>query len=86
VNISGAAVTAHAPHKAQAIKLMEFMAGDEAQKWYAERNHEYPVKHGIEMSDVLRGFGEFKADDLNLSKLGEHNAAAVRLMDRAGWR
>jgi iron(III) transport system substrate-binding protein len=35
---------------------------------------------------VLQKWGDFKADDLNLAKLGELNDEAVRLMDRAGWR
>lgn len=86
VNISGAGVTAHAPNRAQAIDLLEFLVSDEAQNWYAEANHEYPVKADIAMSETLSRFGEFKADTVNLSVLGENNAQAVRIMDRAGWR
>jgi iron(III) transport system substrate-binding protein len=86
VNISGAGVTAAAPHRDNAVRLVEFLAGETAQKWYAETNQEYPVRAGIALSATLRGFGTFRADDVNMAKLGEFNAAAVRLMDRAGWR
>lgn len=86
INISGAAVTKTANNKDNAIKLMEFLVSDESQKWYAEANQEYPVKAGIAPSDMLKGWGEFKADSLNLSELGKHNAAAVRIMDKAGWK
>lgn len=86
VNVSGAGVIKHSKNRENAIRLLEFLVSDEAQKWYAEVNHEYPVKPGVEISETLKMFGEFKADAINLAALGENNAAAVKLMDRAGWR
>lgn len=86
VNISGAGVTAAARNKDNAIRLLEFLVSDEAQRWYAETNHEYPVKEGVAWSETLKAWGEFKADSVNMGQLGEQNAAAVRLMDRAGWK
>ena len=86
VNVSGIALTTAARNTEQARKLIEFLVSDEAQRWYAETNHEYPVVPGVEPSDTLKAWGRFKADDLNLSELGRHNADAVRLMDRAGWK
>lgn len=86
INISGAAVTKAAKNKDNAIKLMEFLVSDASQQWYAEANQEYPVKAGVAPSEMLKGWGEFKADSLNLSELGKHNAEAVRIMDKAGWK
>ncbi|HRZ04955.1 MAG TPA: Fe(3+) ABC transporter substrate-binding protein [Candidatus Competibacteraceae bacterium] len=86
VNVSGAGVTAHARQRDNAIKLLEFLASDQAQRWYAEVNSEYPVNPAIPPSATLKSWGEFKADTLNVAKLGELNAAAVKLMDRAGWK
>ncbi|TVP86984.1 MAG: Fe(3+) ABC transporter substrate-binding protein [Thioalkalivibrio sp.] len=86
VNISGAGVPAHAPNRENGARLIEYLTGDEAQRWYAEANQEYPVRPEVPASEILRSFGDFKADSLNLSLLGEYNAEAVRIMDRAGWR
>ena len=86
VNVSGIGMTLAAKNGDNAKRLMEYLVSEEAQQWYAEVNHEYPVRAGVQWSDILKGWGEFKADTLNLSKLGELNADAVRLMDRAGWR
>lgn len=86
VNISGAAVTKHAKNKANAIKLIEFMASKKAQEWYANANHEYPVRSDVEVSEILKSWGKFKSDSINLSVLGLNNPKAVRLMDRAGWK
>lgn len=86
VNISGAAVTKYAKNKTNAVKLIEFMANKASQKWYAEVNHEYPVRKDVEASDVLKSWGAFKTDSVNLSVLGINNPEAVRLMDRAGWK
>jgi iron(III) transport system substrate-binding protein len=86
INVSGAGVTAHAPNRDNAIRLIEFLSDDEAQRLYAEGNQEYPVKPGVAMSPVLQGWGEFRADTLSLSRLGELNTRAVMLFDRARWR
>jgi iron(III) transport system substrate-binding protein len=86
INVSGAGVTTHAPNRANAIRLIEFLSEDEAQRLYAEGNQEYPVKPGIAMSEVLQSWGDFRADTLSLSRLGELNAQAVMIFDRARWR
>jgi len=86
VNVSGAGVTRSAKNKEAAVKLLEFLASEKAQGWYASVNHEYPVRPGVEWSETLKQWGTFKADTLNLSELGKNNPAAVRLMDRAGWK
>ncbi|MFQ5937336.1 MAG: Fe(3+) ABC transporter substrate-binding protein, partial [Acidiferrobacterales bacterium] len=86
VNVSGAGVTKSAKHTAEAAKLLEFLASDVAQKWYAEVNYEYPVKRGVAKSPTIMTWGQFKADPVNLDILGQLNADAVKLMDEAGWR
>lgn len=86
VNVSGAALTAAARHQGSAVRLVEFLANPESQAWYAEQDGEYPVRKGVPVSATLAAWGTFKADDLNLARLGELNAEAVRLMDRAGWK
>ena len=86
VNVSGAGIAKYAKNVESGIALLEYLVKDESQKWYAEVNNEYPVVDGVMMSDTLRGFGKFKADTLNLSKLGEMNGEAVKLMDRSGWK
>ncbi|MEG3640009.1 Fe(3+) ABC transporter substrate-binding protein [Magnetococcus sp. PR-3] len=86
VNVSGAALTSASKNKANGIKLIEFLASKKSQHWYAEKNGEFPVRHDVAESATLHGWGKFKADTLNLSKLGELNPDAVKLMDRAGWK
>lgn len=86
VNVSGAGVTKSARHRTQAVRLLEFLTAEAAQKWYAEANHEYPIRPGVAWSATVLAWGTFKADAVNLDKLGELNAEAVKLMDTAGWK
>lgn len=86
VNVSGAGVTRNAPHKDEAVKLLEFLVTPEAQRVFAEANFEYPVTPGVEATGVIRDLGAFKEDSRPLATIGESAAEAVRLMDRAGWR
>ncbi len=85
VNVSGAAITANAKNLTNAVKLIEFLAGDEAQKLYAKSVYEYPIRGSLSAAPLIASWGKFKADDLDLSLLGEYNAEAVRVADRAGW-
>lgn len=86
INISGAGVTTAAKNKENAIKLLEYMVLDDAQRWYSSTNGEFPVKPGITASPELQSWGNFKRDPVNLSVLGKNNAQAVMLMDKAGWQ
>lgn len=86
INISGAGVTRHAPNKENAIKLLEFLSQEEAQGILANVNYEYPVNERVVPSSLLQSWGSFKADDINLSLLGENNSAAVRIFDKVGWQ
>ncbi len=85
VNVSGAGVTKASKNKEAAVKFLEFLASDEAQKSFPQATYEYPVVEGVKWSDLQQSWGEFKADDLNLSKLGEFNEEAVMIFNKAGW-
>jgi len=81
VNISGMLLAKNAPNKANALKLMEFLASPEAQRIYAEANYEYPVSPDIPASELVRSWGEFKSDDLPIAKLAEFQKQASLLID-----
>jgi len=84
VNISGMALAKYAPNKDNAIKLMEFLSEHEAQQIYAEKNFEYPVEPGLAPSEIVKGFGELKADALPLVDIGNNRKAASEMVDRVG--
>ncbi len=81
INISGAAVVKGAKNKKNAIKLIEFLSGDFAQKLYADQNYEYPVKSGVQINPLVKSWGDFKSDKINLDKIAKNRAAASRLVD-----
>lgn len=86
VNISGAGLTKSGKNSAEAIKLIEFLTSETAQSDYANANFEYPVNPNVQPSDLLKSWGEFKAQEIDLAKLGEYNSEAVKLMNEAGWK
>ena len=86
MNLSGIGLTRSSKHKEQAIQLIEFLLNDESQSWYAETNYEYPVVANVEHSELLKQWGEFKGDNMDMSLLGKYNRDAVMIMDRAGWK
>lgn len=86
MNVSGAAITAASVNKDSAIKLIEFLLSNEAQTWYADVNNEYPVVDGIAAPVNLASFGDFRTDKISLTKLGDNNLKAVKIMDAAGWK
>ena len=84
VNVSGAGVTRHAPNRDNAVKFLEYLTSDFAQKVFAEGNNEYPVVG--ETSGPITALGAFREDGINAGLLGRNQAEAVRIYDRAGWR
>ena len=86
VNVSGAGVTAHAKHPKQAQQLLEWLAQGEAQAMFAGLNMEFPVNPAVAVDPLVEAWGEFKADDLNVSVAGKRQVEAIKLMDRAGYR
>lgn len=86
VNISGAALTANAPNKDNAVKFMEYLTSESAQSYFANGNNEYPVVEGIAADSAVEGLGSFKADGLNLSKLGEFQSRAQEIYNEIGYK
>ncbi|ABV35556.1 extracellular solute-binding protein, family 1 [Shewanella sediminis HAW-EB3] len=82
INVSGMALAKYAPNKENAIKLMEYLSGDEAQKAYAEVNYEYPINEDVAPSELVASWGDFKADSLPIFKLAEYHKTAVKLLDQ----
>jgi iron(III) transport system substrate-binding protein len=87
VNISGAGVLKSAPHREGAVKFLEYLASDDAQRYFADGNNEYPVVKGASVDNpALVALGTFKPDALNVAALGRNQPVAQKLYDRAGWR
>lgn len=81
MNVSGVALAKHAPNQAEAMKLIEFLTGDQAQRLYAQDNFEYPVKAGVPLSDLVASWGEFKKDDVDIKSIANYYNAALKMMD-----
>jgi len=81
VNISGMMMTANAPNRDNALKLMEFLASDEAQQLYANANFEYPVNPAVPASEIVRAWGSFTPDTLNVAEIARLEPAASKLVD-----
>jgi iron(III) transport system substrate-binding protein len=86
VNVSGAGVAAHAPNKDNAVKLLEFLASDAAQGYFAQGNNEYPVVAGVAPNAAVVALGQFKEDSINVVALGTNQPEAQKVFDRAGWK
>lgn len=86
VNVSGAGITRHAKNRIAAQKFLDFLASDGAQKIYTDRDLEFPANPQVEVDSVIKSWGPFKPNLINVAKAGELQAAATRLMDRAGYK
>ena len=86
VNVSGAGLTKYAKHEAAAIKLLEWFSSKNAQNLFADVNLEYPANPAIKPDPVVAAWGSFKQNPISVAKAGELQTAAVKLMDRMGYK
>lgn len=86
INVSGIAMTKHAPNPENAQKLIDFLLTTAVQEQFASTNFEYPVLEDVPLHEMLTSWGEFKKDELPLHQLGEHHEEAVMIFDRIGWK
>ena len=87
INISGGGMLKTAPHKEAAVKFLEYLAGEEAQKYFADGNNEWPAASGVKVANpALAALGTFKADPLHVGELAKNSALAQKIFDRAGYR
>jgi iron(III) transport system substrate-binding protein len=76
-----------APHKDAAVKFLEYLASDDAQRYFADGNNEWPaVASANAKNPALEAMGKFKADNLPVATLAKNAATAQKIYDRAGWR
>jgi iron(III) transport system substrate-binding protein len=87
MNISGGGVLKNAPHPVAARRFLEYLASDQAQAYFADGNNEWPTVPSVKIANPdLAALGTFKQDPLAAIALGEKQAIAQRLADRAGYR
>ncbi len=83
MNISGMVMAKYAPHREEALKLMEFLSTAEAQSIYAQANYEFPLKEGVAAAPVVAAWGDFKRDPMPLSEIAKYRKRASELIDEA---
>jgi len=87
VNISGAGVLKNAPNRENAIRFLEYLASDDAQRYFAEGNNEWPAVTSVRVDNpVLKMLGEFKQDSLNVAVLGKNQPSSQKVYDRVAWK
>lgn len=85
MNLSGGGVAAHAPNRENAIKFLEYLASDSAQKYFSDGNDEYPAVPGVGLSASVAQLGLFRPDAVDLSKVAKNVPTAVKIFNEVGW-
>lgn len=86
MNLSGGGVAAHAPNRDNAIKFLEYLASDQAQKYFSAGNDEYPAVPGVGLSPSVAALGLFRPDAVDLSEVAENVADAQAIFNEVGWK
>lgn len=87
INVSGGGMLKTAPNKAAAVKFLEYLASDQAQRYFADGNNEWPAVDSVKVANpALESLGKFKADKLPVKNLAMYSAKAQIIFDRAGFK
>jgi len=85
INVSGAGLVKTSPNRENAIRFLEYLTSESAQRYFADGNNEYPAVEGLQANSAVEQLGTFKPDTLNAAEIGQNQAQAVQIFDRAGW-
>jgi iron(III) transport system substrate-binding protein len=85
VNLSAVLLAKNAPNRANAIKLIEWLAGETAQQMYADANYEYPVRAGVKVNPTIAGYGKLTPDTMPIAAIATNRKAAATLVDKVGF-
>ena len=87
INISGGGMLKNSPNKESAQRFLEYLVSDDAQRYFADGNNEWPAVAAVTVKNsALDAMGKFKADELSIATLAKNAAAAQRIYDRVGWK
>lgn len=87
VNIAGAAVARHSKHTDAAVKFLEYLASDDAQRYFANGNNEWPVVDTVQIDNpALRQLGGFKRETIPVSRVGMNQVKIQQMLDRVGYK
>jgi iron(III) transport system substrate-binding protein len=87
VNIAGGAVAKHAKNRAEAVAFLEYLSSDEAQRYFADGNNEWPVVASVKVNNpALEAMGKFKVDTLPIADAGKNQAQVQQMLDRVGFK
>jgi len=85
INVSGVAITKYSPNRRNAIKLINYLLSEEAQKTYVNNSYEFPVHNKVVPADIVSNWGKFKIDSLDLNSLGQYREDAIKIFEKTGW-
>lgn len=86
VNIAGGAVARNAQHREAAVKFLEYLASDSAQRYFADGNNEYPIVPSVPVNETLATMGRFKAETVPIAQVGANTAQVQQMLDRVGFK
>ena len=87
VNIAGAAAAKHAPNRKAAVLFLEYLAGDQAQAYFADGNNEWPAVNSVKVGNpALETLGPFKSETIPISVVGMNQVKVQQMLDRVGFK
>lgn len=87
MNLAGGAVARHAPNRDYAIQFLEYLSSDQAQRYFAEGNNEWPVVRSVKTENpILTKLGNFRMDKVSTDRMAAQSVAAQKLLDKVGYK
>ena len=87
LNVAGGAVARHARNRAAAVRFLEYLASDDAQRFFAEGNNEYPAVASVKLANpALDALGPFKQELIPISVVGLNSGRIQQMLDRVGYK
>ena len=81
VNVAGVGILKTAEHQAEAAQFVSFLLGETAQKFFAEKNFEFPLASGVQPLPSLPKLSDVQSPDIDLSNLSDLDQTLTMLRE-----
>lgn len=86
INLNSIGLLKNTTNREGAIKFIEFLSGEKAQSFFANKLYKFPVNKSAQIPEVMQPHMNFEVDHNHYKETNKYRTEALRITDIKGWK